>query len=198
MSNHNDTGGRRLTREQAMAYHPSSWAPRPHLRVVAPLTEVFTPQDAVDTAQAFHAELGNAQRGRPDKPRWSGKLFGRSRFRRARIYDGLAVTLLMTLMACLGVVVFAASAKADNSDGYDPVAYAYATAYSTAVCGTLAGGHASTDGLIGIMRAMMKDGLAPAQAGEAVGISIHRTCPRYRYLIDLFVAEYGSPKAVVA
>lgn len=37
----------RAKREQARGYHPSIW----------------TPQDAIDTANAFHAELHRAERG---------------------------------------------------------------------------------------------------------------------------------------
>lgn len=38
---------RRARREQARAYHPAVW----------------TPQDAIDTANDFHAELAAAERG---------------------------------------------------------------------------------------------------------------------------------------
>lgn len=68
--------------------------------------------DPVDTAQRFAAELNEADRraGR----RWTAKCFGYSRFRRAAIYDGLAVTMLMALMAALGAIalILATPAKA--------------------------------------------------------------------------------------
>ena len=38
---------RRAKRERERAYHPSMW----------------TPQDAIDTAHAFHAELAQSERG---------------------------------------------------------------------------------------------------------------------------------------
>lgn len=206
MSNSNSTNTRRgvgMTREQAKAYHPSAYRPKPDLRVVPPLETVFTPQDSIATAQAFAAELANAERGiavtSPKVPSKS-RLFSVSRERKARWMDRIAVTLLMLLMAALGCIVLLASAPHAKADGggYDPVAYAYAATYATAVCETLGGGHATTNGMLGIMRAIQKDGLTAAQAGEAVGISIYETCPRYVYLIDLFVARYGSSKASVA
>ena len=152
-------------------------------------------KDAVHTAQAFHAEIDNAERGQvdPKPPRWTSKLFGRSRFRRARIYDGLAVTLLIALMAALGTVVYAASAKADTGD--DPESVAWAAHYAGAVCSTIAD-YPTTNGLLGIMNTAEGEGLTAFQAGQAVGISIYSTCPRYGYLIDLFVAKYGVHSAV--
>ncbi len=69
---------------------------------------IWTPRDSVDTAQAFAAELADAERGRAES-RWTAKLFGRSRFRRARIYDGLAVALLLMLTSALGVIVYSLS-----------------------------------------------------------------------------------------
>ena len=152
-------------------------------------------RDALHTAQAFHAEIADAERGHidPKPPRWTSKLFGRSRFRRARIYDGLAVTLLMILMAALGTVTYAASAKAD--DGYDPESVAWAAHYAGAVCSTVAD-YPTTNGLLGIMNTAEGEGLTAFQAGQAVGISIYDTCPRYGYLIDLFVAKYGVHSAV--
>ena len=159
------------------------------------VTPIWTRRDAIDTAQAFHAEIDNAERGHidPKPPRWTSKLFGRSRFRRARIYDGLAVTLLIALMAALGTVVYAASAKADTGD--DPESVAYAAHYAGAVCSTIAD-YPTTNGLKGIMNAVERDGLTAFQAGEAVGISIYSTCPQYSYIIDLFVAKYGAHPAV--
>ena len=85
---------------------------------------IWTSQDAVDTAQAFHMEVHNAERGESalscdskanERQRQHGfgnrLLFSTSRHRKARIYDGLAVTLLMVVMVLFGVVVFAASAN---------------------------------------------------------------------------------------
>jgi len=157
---------------------------------------ISTRQDAIDTAQAFHAELDDAERGQSTdmiKARWSSKLFGRSRFRRARIFDGLAVALLMALMAALGTVVYAASAKADTNP--DPQAVSWAAHNEGAVCATIAD-YPSTNGLLGIMEAAAEQGLTAPQAGEAVAMSIYDGCPRYSYIIDIFVAKYGAKSSV--
>lgn len=70
---------------------------------------IWTPRDSVDVATQFHAEIDNAERGTVDRPRWTSKLFGRSRFRRAKVYDGLAVALLLMLTSALGVILFTLS-----------------------------------------------------------------------------------------
>ena len=151
------------------------------------LRPIWTPQDAIDTAQAFHAEIENAERGiTVNKPRWTRKLFGRSRFRRAAIYDGLAVTLLVALMAALGTVVYAASAKADDSD-----ARAYAVEYGPAVCSVL-DDYPSFDGIIGIGSAIVeRDSLSAYDAGAAIGYSVRFLCPRHAGLLAQFVSAYG-------
>jgi hypothetical protein len=108
----------------------------------------------------------------------------KSRERKARIYDGLAVTLLMALMMCLGVVVWAASAKADAESN------AYAAHYAGAVCAVIAE-YPSTSGLQGILNSVQGDGLSAYQAGEAVALSVYESCPRYAYILDLYVAKNG-------
>ena len=102
---------------------------------------IWTPADAVDTAQQFALEIANAERGqsiqaavrgvkpgsmRPastahDASRLSAevvaaprtaprlRLVTASRERRARLHDGLAVALLLTLCAAIGCVVVLAS-----------------------------------------------------------------------------------------
>ncbi len=134
----------RNRRSAAMACHPS-------------VTPIWTPEDAVDTAQAFAAEIDQAECGQrhctrcglshlsvridpdgvcrrckaaekvcccppaeePIRPlesqnrtglgsRW---LFSRSRFRRAAVLDGLAVALLMAVMAAVGCLVVLAGAR---------------------------------------------------------------------------------------
>ena len=114
-------------------------------------------------------------------------IFSVSRERKARIYDGLAVTLLLCLMAALGVVTFAATAKAD----VDGAARAYAAEYGPAVCSTL-DSYPTFSGLMGIMLAINADGLTPYQAGEAVGLSVAELCPQYDGLLERFAATYGT------
>ena len=166
--------------------------------MTANLKLIWSRHDAIDTAPAFAAEMEHAEIGaayREQKPRWTAKLFGRSRFRRARIYDGLAVGLLMTFMAALGVVVYAASAKADPYDGVDPVAVAYAAHHAGVICSVLAD-HPSVAGLEGILLAIEEDGLTPVQAGAAAAVSVYEVCPRYGYILDRFVATFGTQGAV--
>ena len=163
----------------------------PNGNVVVP---IWTPQDAIDTAQAFHAEIDNAERGTTvDKPRWTQKLFGKSRFRRAAIYDGLAVTLLVALMACLGVVAFAASAHADP----DGASVAFAAEYGPAVCQTL-DDHDSIPGMLGVGLAIVDEGLSEEQAGEVIALSVREICPRHLDLLKAFIAYYSGNATGVA
>lgn len=161
----------------ARAYHPS-------------VRPIWTPDDSIATAQEFHAELDNAERGLHINEPW---FMAQSRKRRARRMDALAVGLLMLLMAALGVILFAASAKAEPSAG----AVAYTAEYGGTVCSVLDDGHASTAGLTGIMQAIEKHGnLTAFQSGEVVGLSVTELCPRYNYLLREFVGRYG--KATIA
>jgi hypothetical protein len=113
-------------------------------------------------------------------------MFAVSRERKARLMDGLAVTLLMALMAALGVVGYAASAHAD----VDGAATAYAETYGGAVCSTL-DSYPSFAGIIGIVQAIEHDGLSAYQAGEAVSLSVVNLCPRYDGLLARFINAYG-------
>jgi len=115
-------------------------------------------------------------------------LFSISRERKARIYDGLAVTLLMVFCAVLGMILLILSspaAKAEPSSG----AVAYAAEYGGAVCSVLSE-HPSTDGMVGIMAAIQQQGLAAYQAGEVMGLSVAELCPQYTYLLREFVTKY--------
>ncbi len=95
---------------------------------------IWSPRDSIDTARLFHLEMDNAERGhrhcvRCDKSqlvvridadgvcryckrrvRVSSMLFSRSRFRRAKAMDALAVALLLTFMAAFGALMFLAHA----------------------------------------------------------------------------------------
>ena len=143
--------------------------------------------DAADTARQFQfrIELDNAERGR--EPKQSQRWLNSSRYRRAGILDAIAVLLLMALMAALGVIVYAASAKAD----VDGAALAYAERYGGAVCSTLDSGYASFAGIIGIVQAIEHDGLSAYQAGEVVSLSVINLCPQYDGLLARFINAYG-------
>ena len=121
-------------------------------------------------------------------------IFAVSRERKARIYDGFAVMLLLALMACLGVVGYAASAHAD----VDGAATAYAETYGGAVCSTLDSGFDNFSGIIGIIQAIEHDGLSAYQAGEVVAMSITNLCPRYDGLLARFINAYGPSAGQVA
>lgn len=78
---------------------------------VANLVPIWSPLDAVDTAEAFNREIANAERGvvveegRHRVPQLN-LLLTSSRERKARAMDALAVSLLMALMAALGAFVY--------------------------------------------------------------------------------------------
>jgi hypothetical protein len=114
----------------------------------------------------------------------------RSRYRKAKMLDALGVALLMLFCALLGMITLLASAPHAKADA-DPVVVAYAAHYAGAVCETLSE-FPSTNGLLGIMSAITDDGLTPRQAGQVAAISVLEACPRYAYLLDAFVAQYGE------
>lgn len=80
---------------------------------VANLVPIWSPLDAVDTAEAFAREIANAERGvvveagRHRTPRLNLVTAGRER--KARFMDGLAVTLLLALSTALGVIAYFAA-----------------------------------------------------------------------------------------
>lgn len=201
-----DLSDYRARRDAARAYHPS-------------VRPIWTPADSVATAQEFAAELANAERGsvvqlagrppltsgvmgdagsNPVRPtrRWSSKLFGRSRFRRAAILDGLAVGLLMTIMGALGVVLFAASAKADPNVSDDVIDYAVRYG-AGAVCPVLSEHH-TVNGVMGVLLAIRDDGFSDYETGQIVGLSVAEYCPENQPLLDRFIAVYGGDSGQVA
>ena len=147
---------------------------------------IWTPQDSVETAEQFHLELANAERGVPDRfP------FSRSRFGKARRLDALAVGLLMLVMALIGMlmlIAFTPQAKADDSD-----AYAYAAEYGSVICDVLDQGHGTIPGLMGVLQGVEKhSGLSAYDAGKAVGWAVAEICPRHMPLLRRFVASVGQ------
>lgn len=114
---------------------------------------------------------------------------------KAKLLDVLGVTLLMAFMAVLGCAVLILSAPKAKAD-VDDAAYAYAAVFGDAVCETL-DDFPSFDGITGIARAIVKDGLSAFQAGEVIQVSVTEICPRHQGLLDRFVAVYapGSGRA---
>lgn len=121
------------------------------------------------------------------------RLLSVSRERKASRMDRLAVALLLALCAALGAVAFFASAPKAKAD-IDPVSVAYAARYSDAVCGTL-DAYPSVSGLLGVMQAILEDGLTSFQAGEVVTLSVAEACPWHTPLLRRFIAIY-HPTAV--
>lgn len=175
-----------MNRDEAMAHHPSTYRP---------MREVWTPADFEQAVLDAQAVVQAGKQGHQPSAAGAGRhrMIGVSRYRKARIYDALAVGLLLVLMAALGVVLFASTAKAEPSSD----AVAYAAEYGGTVCSVLDDGHASTAGLTGIMQAIQNHGnLTAYQSGEVVGLSVTELCPRYNYLLREFVGRYG--KAAIA
>lgn len=112
-----------------------------------------------------------------------------SRYRRAKLYDALAVALLMILMAALGCVVVLASAPWAHADS---AADAWEAEYGYAACSFLDDpSNTSVTGLSGVILGAEHMGLTPEQAGEAVAASVLDICPRHRDLLRQFVIKYG-------
>lgn len=136
--------------------------------------------------------------GEGHTPRLGRWLFSRSRFRRAKVLDALAVALLLAVVAALGcavVMLGTGTAKADSSD-----ALAYAAEYGPAVCMTL-DDYPTFGGIIGIGRAIVdQTGMSYHDAGQAIGYSVSELCPRHMGLLARFIATntHRTPVAGVA
>jgi len=170
-----DLSDYRARRAAARAYHPAVW----------------TPSDAISTAQAFHAEIDNAERGvyveaQPDAP-W---YVGQSRARKAKWHNRAAVALLLAASAFLGAIAYAASAEADGAVD------AWEMEYGPAACSFLADGHNTLAGLSGVILGAEHLGLTPEQAGQAVASSVLDLCPEYTPLLRAFVLKYGPQVTV--
>jgi hypothetical protein len=145
---------------------------------------IWTPSDAIDTAEVFAAELDHAERGVADlKPRW---WLSQSRYRKAGMMDFLAVLLLLATTAAVGcalLILSTGEAKADPSD-----ALAYAAEYGPAVCITL-DDYPTSSGIYGISRSIVEQtGMSWRDAGTAIYDSVNEICPRHMGLLMRFVA----------
>lgn len=135
-------------------------------------------RDAVDTAQQFHLELDNDSR-----------LFTRSRYRKAKRMDNLAVALLMLFMAAFGALMalgYAPHAKAS------PSTEAYADIYGPTVCSVLSE-YPTVAGVMGVGQGISEEsGFTPEQAGEVIAYSVFTYCPWHKPLLNRFIATYSS------
>ncbi len=168
---------------------------------------IWTPQDSIDTAQDFAAELDSAERGcccgpdpirplqRQSRNRFGFSwLFSRSRERRARRMDALAVTLLMAVMAALGCAVLILSTPQAKAAPQQDDAYAYAATFGLVVCSVL-DDYSSFAGIAGIGQALAGEGWTGEDTGRIVGYSVMEFCPQHLPLIKRFAAEFGGQVA---
>jgi len=118
-------------------------------------------------------------------------LMSTSRFRKAKVYDFLAVLLMLATMAALGCAVFFLSTPQAKADPVDPVSVAYAAHYAGAVCATL-DDFPNLNGIMGLISAIQDDGLTAGQAGAAIGLSVAEACPRHEPILQAFINRYGS------
>ena len=152
-------------------------------------------RDAVDTAQQFAAEIDQSHRFCRECGRSRlvaiidergvcrycrlglpvPKLFGRSRFRRAKWMDAAAVALLMALMMCLGVITFATTAKADGRLSDDELVYVELFG-GTAVCPVITE-YYGLSGVMGVHEAIMDAGFSADDAIDIINASVHEYCP---------------------
>lgn len=150
------------------------------------VVQIWSPQDSVDTAQEFHLELANAERGVPER---KSRLFSVSRERKARRMDALAVALLLIVMAAFGCIVMLLSTPQAKAD---PATEAYADIYGPVVCQVL-NEHATVYGVLGVGQGISEEsGFTPEQAGEVIGYSVATYCPQHMGLLKRFVAVFSS------
>jgi len=151
-------------------------------RLTDNIRAIWTPRDAIDTAKQFHLELDNAERG--------SRLMSKSRERKAKAMDALAVILLFLLMGALGaatLLLVAPKAKAD----IDATSVAYAAHYADAICTTLAG-HPTNNGVQGILSAIRDHGLTNLQAAGAVVLAVSDVCPQQTYILERFADRWSA------
>lgn len=197
---------------------------------LANVVPLRTHRDSIDTADAFHADIAQAEVAdqvddrryckrcgmsrlvtvigpagvctRCEPPRRDGiaarLLFSRSRFRRARILDFLAVLLLLATTAFLGcaiVMLSTGQAKADQS-----TAIAYGWEMGGAICMAI-DDHNSEAGLVLIAADIVEHtGMSYGDAGTAVYTAVSQVCPRHMPMLLRFVARnvHKTPVAGVA
>lgn len=182
-----DLNAYRQRKAHARAYHPS-------------VRPIWTPTDAIMTAQDFHADIANAELGMKETShvgetcKESGRnfAFSQSRFRRAKILDAIAVALLLALMAAIGCIVVLASAPTAKADNVSDDVLNYVSLYGEgAVCPVISK-HYTTSGLLGVLTAIRDDGFSDYEAGQIVGISVSEYCPENYPLLERFMAVYGG------
>jgi hypothetical protein len=110
---------------------------------------------------------------------------------RASIVRAYSLGIITGSFLTAGVVLFATPAKAD----VDSASVAYAAMYGEAVCSTL-DDYPNFDGILGIGRAIIEDGLSARQAGQVIGLSVQDICPRHSELMEAFINYVDSGATV--
>lgn len=165
------------------------------LRAAVSLTRSVT---LVERGALTGEYVGRHRTERQSASRFGSRLFSRSRFRRAKALDALAVALLLAVVAALGcavVMLSTGTAKADNSD-----ALAFAAEFGPGVCLTL-DEFPTFGGVIGVSTAIVNRGqLSYRDAGAAIYSSVSEICPRHMGLIMRFAGAntHKTPIAGVA
>lgn len=156
---------------------------------------IWTPRDAVDTARQFHLEIDNAERGDSIDPAPQGHWWlTRSRERRARILDALAVLLLLATTAFLGCAVVMLSTGTAKGDTNSATAYGWEMAGP--ICDNLDHFDASDAAFIGTAQGIVElTGMTWGDAGTAIYTAVDMVCPRHMGRLMSFVRRH-SPAPV--
>lgn len=104
------------------------------------------------------------------------KVTSRSRERRARVMDGIAVALLLAVSAALGVcaMLLAAPAKAE----VDAIEYDFATQHGWDICQAIDNNH-TVGGVVGITTAISQWALIDLESAvDVMNTAVIETCPR--------------------
>ena len=106
-----------------------------------------------------------------------------SRYRRAKWMDAAAVALLMALMMALGVIAWAATAKAD---GYlDDDELVFSELHGQVICDAITD-YYGLSGVLGVHQAIMDDGFTADSAVDILNFSVHEYCPEnWRLLVAI-------------
>ena len=164
------------------------------------LVEVWSPSDFEQAVRDAQAVVAAGRSGRHLTPvadgertlRFRQHLTSQSRHRTARIYDFLAVLLMLATMAALGAALVLLSAPNAHAD---ETAADYAGGHATQIC-QLLDEYPTTNGILGLIDAIVSDGLTAGQAGGAIAYSVAAICPTHEPVLEAFIAQYGTPGQV--
>lgn len=107
----------------------------------------------------------------------------RVRPRRLRWIAGTIAVAWLVFLTVLGAGRAAAAP--------DEVSVIYALRYEAAVCQTL-DEYPTVPGVVGIVNAIVGDGLTAGQAGEVIAMSVIDMCPQHEGLLRRFIAQFAT------